>query len=115
MSRMIRLCAPPAIEHDPHGGWQLVFWAGDAFDYTTPFRAILADIASVLQDTAPTDVELPNYQDHEDFVTGTLWFGDKAFRTYYEHSLGYLALTSDREETLLDVAERLHSHVVVAS
>ncbi len=76
---------------------------------------MLADIAAVLQDTAPTEVELPDYRDHEDFVRGTLRFGDTALRTYYEHALGYLALTSDDADPLQDVAERLRSHMVVTS
>jgi hypothetical protein len=112
---MIRLCAPPVIEHDPRRGWQLLLWAGDAFDYSTPFRAILTDIAAVLRDVAPTEIELPDYRDHEDFVSGMLRFGDEAITTYYEHSLGYLALTSDTADTLQDLFERLRSHVEVTS
>jgi hypothetical protein len=112
---MIRLCAPPVIEHDPRRGWQLVLWAGNAFDYSTPFRAILADIAAVLRDAAPTEIELPDYEDREDFVTGTLRFGDEALRTYYEHALGYLTLASDKAAPLQDLFERLRSHVVVTT
>jgi len=92
-----------------------VLWAGDAFDHSTPFRAMLADIADVLADTAPTEVELPAYRDHEDFVRGTLRFGDMALPTYYEYALGYLALTSDTADTLQDLADRLRSHIVVSS
>jgi len=114
MLSMITLCAPPVIEHDPHRGWQLVLWAGNAFDYSTPFRAMLAEIAAVLGDAAPTEVELPAYKDHEDFVGGTLRFGETALSTYYEHALGYLALTSDKADPLQEVAERLRSHLVVA-
>lgn len=110
---MIRLCAPPVIEHDPRRGWQLVLWAGNAFDYSTPFRTILADIAMVLRKAAPTEVELPAYVKHEDFVRGTLRFGDTALTTYYEHALGYLALTSDEAAPLQDLLERLRSHLVV--
>jgi hypothetical protein len=112
---MIRLCAPPVIEQDPHRGWQLVLWAGDAFDHSTPFRAMLADIAAVLGDAAPTAVELPDYRDHEDFVRGTLRFGDTALSTYYEYALGYLALTSETADTVQDLAERLRSHIVVSA
>jgi hypothetical protein len=112
---MIRLCAPPVIEHDPHRGWQLVLWAGDAFDHSTPFRAMLADIVAVLGDAAPTEVELTDYNDHEDFVRGTLRFGDTALPTYYEYALGYLSLTSDTADTLQDLAERLRSHIVVTA
>ena len=89
-------------------------WAGNAFDHSTPFRAILADIAAVLREVAPTEVVLPAYEPHEDFVKGTLRFGDTALPIYFEHALGYLALTSDGADPLQDLVERLRSHVVVA-
>jgi hypothetical protein len=43
----------------------------------------------------------------EDFVEGTLRFGSTSLRVYYEHSLSYLALMSDSEGTLQDVADRI--------
>jgi len=36
---MIKVRSQPVIEPDPKGGWQLVFWMGEAFDYETPFRS----------------------------------------------------------------------------
>ncbi|MBR0869971.1 hypothetical protein JQ633_06350 [Bradyrhizobium tropiciagri] len=108
---MIELRSPLKIERDPRGGWQLVLWAGNAFDYTTPFRAILGDIATALGQVRQDDLRLPAYEDHEDFVEGTLRFGDKWLRIYYEHALGYLALISDSESTLRDAAGRIQANI----
>ena len=112
---MITLCSRPVIEPDPHGRWHLVLWAGDAFDFTIPFRAMLADIVVLLNEKASAVMELPAYQEGEDFVEGTLRFGNETFRTYYEHSLAYLELISDKEEALQDVATCIHRHILVAS
>ena len=110
---MIKLCSPLAIEPDPRGGWQLVFWTGNAFDYTTPFRALLDEIAQALGQEAQHDLQLPPYVVGEDFVEGTLRFGSSPLRIYYEHSLSYLALMADSESTLRDVADRLQTSVQV--
>lgn len=104
---MIEVRCSPAIEPDPQGGWHLVLWAGAPFGYSTPFREMLANIADVLSQDAPTSIELPAYQDYEDFVEGKLQFGGETIRTYYEHSLSYLALMSDSAHTLRKIADRL--------
>ena len=88
---MIKPRLPFKIEPDPQGGWQLILWAGDAFDYTTPFRALLGDIAEALEQDRQNDLELPSYEAGEDFVEGALRFGSTSLRIYYEHSLSYLA------------------------
>jgi len=104
---MIELRCRPAIEPNARGGWDLVFLAGAPADYSTPFRKMLTSIAEVLSQDAPTSIELPTYEDYEDFVEGTLQFGDETIRTYYEHSLSYLALMSDSATTLRKIADRL--------
>jgi hypothetical protein len=68
---MIELRSPLTIEPDPQGGWQLILWAGDAFDYTTPFRAMLGDIAETLGQDRQNNRQLPAYEEREDFVEGT--------------------------------------------
>jgi hypothetical protein len=108
---MIELRSPFKIEPDPQGGWQLILWPGDAFDYTTPFRALLGDITVALGQDRQTDLVLPPYEVGEDFVEGTLRFGSASLRIYYEHSLSYLALMSDCEGTLRDVADRIQRSV----
>jgi hypothetical protein len=82
---MIEVCCRPTIEPHAQGGWELVLWTGEPFDYSTPFGKMLAGIAGVLSQDAPSSIELPVCEDHEDF--GTLQFGDETIRTYYEHSL----------------------------
>jgi len=68
-SPVIELRAPLEIQPDPHGGgWQLILWAGGAFDYATPFRVILADIAAALGQNPRSDLQLPAHEEREDFV-----------------------------------------------
>ena len=103
----IKVHCRPAIERHRKGGWELVLWTGDAFDYSTPFRDMLTDIAAVLSEDTPTSMELPDYEALEDDVEGKLQFGNQTIRIYYEHSLSYLALISDSEHMLQKIADRL--------
>ena len=112
---MIKVHSRLAIEPHRKSGWELVLWTGNAFDYSTPFREMLTDIATVLDREAPTSVELPNYEDFEDFVEGELRFGDESIGVYYEHSLSYLALMSDSAKTLNKIAARLQPLVALAA
>jgi hypothetical protein len=111
---MIEVRCRPAIEPNARGGWDLVLWAGEPFDYSTPFRKMLDGIADVLSQDAHSSIELPAYEDYEDFVEGTLQFGHETIRTYYEHSLGYLVLMSDSANTLRKIADRLAPLIQIA-
>lgn len=111
---MIRVHSRPVIEPHRKRGWELVLWTGDAFDYSTPFRDILTDIATVLNTDAPTSVELPGYDASEDDVEGVLRFGDEQVGIYYEHSLSYLSLMSSSAHTLYKIADRLQPLVALA-
>lgn len=111
---MIELRSPMSIEPDPQGGWQLILWAGRAFDYRTPFRTLLGDLAEALGQDRQTDLALPPYAEGEDFVEGTLRVGGVLLQIYYEHSLGYLALMSDREDALREIADRIQGSVQIA-
>jgi hypothetical protein len=111
---MIEVRSLPAIERDPKDGWELTFWMGNAFDYSTPFRAALAEIAEVLNRERPSSLRLPGYEEWEDFVEGILQFGNSKIRVYYEHSLSYLTLFSSSEDVLREVAARLRSNFKVA-
>ena len=71
---MIEVRSQPVIEPDPRGGWQLIFWIGEAFDYKTPFRTTLNDMMKALSRKNPFSVQIPEYQANEDFVEGTLEF-----------------------------------------
>ena len=63
VAAMIKVQSRPTIEHNAQGGWQLVFSVGETFDYSTPFRGMLANIANVLSQEVPTSMELPTYED----------------------------------------------------
>jgi hypothetical protein len=106
---MIEVHSPPVIEPDPRGGWQLVFWMGKAFDNATPFRTALKDMTEVLGRDDRCSILLPEYELHEDFVEGTMQFGDQALRVYYEHALSYLSLSAGSRETLSAVAARIET------
>ena len=111
---MIKVHAKPLVERHRKGGWELVLWTGDAFDHSTPFRKMLADIANTLNHDAPTSVELPSYEALEDDVEGAMKFGSEEIRIYYEHSLSYLALMGDDAGALLKIADRLEPLVALA-
>lgn len=74
---------------------------------------MLTDIAAVLNQEAPTSVELPRYESLEDDVEGAIQFGDEPIRIYYEHSLSYLSLMSDSANTLHKIADRLQPIVAL--
>jgi hypothetical protein len=111
---MITVHSKPAIEPHRKSGWELVLWTGNAFDYSTPFREMLTDIAGVLNQDAPTSIELPGYETMEDDVEGVLRFGNESIGIYYEHSLSYLSLMSDSANTLNKIAARLRPIVALA-
>jgi hypothetical protein len=111
---MIKVHSRPVIEPHRKSGWELVLWTGNAFDYSTPFREMLNEIATVLNREAPASIELPGYEASEDDVEGVLRFGDDAIGIYYEHSLSYLSLTSNSANTLRKVADRLRPLVALA-
>ncbi|WP_447755481.1 hypothetical protein [Sphingopyxis fribergensis] len=110
---MIKVRMQPEIETDPLGGWQLDFWVFDGFDYTTPFREMLAEIAQALGKDPQSDLQLPEYEANEDFVEGILQFNSTPLGVYYEHALGYLSLTSDNEAILQEVANRIRPRVQI--
>ena len=111
---MIKVYAQPAVEPHRKSGWELVLWTGNAFDHSTPFRDMLTDIATALNQDAPTSIELPGYRAMEDDVEGVLRFGDEHIGIYYEHSLSYLSLISESAKTLNKIADRLQPLVALA-
>jgi hypothetical protein len=109
---IIEVRAPLEVKGNPQGGWQLILWVLEAFNYETPFRAMLAEVAYALGQDPEKDLQLPAYEANEDFVEGTLQFGMVPLRVYYEHSLSYLMLTTQDENSLLDTVKRIHSRVI---
>lgn len=106
-SPMLKVHSPPLIVPDAQRGWQMVFWLGKAFDYDTPFRAALGEMVESLQATETVRLELPLYTPDEDFVEGSLVVGTVTLKTYYEYSLGYLALMSADKEALEAVTTKV--------
>lgn len=111
----IKVHSRPCIEPHRKRGWELVLWTGNAFDHSTPFREMLADIAAVLSKEAPTSIELPGYRASEDDVEGLLRFGNEKIGIYYEYSLSYLSLTSSNANMLQGIADRLQPLVALAA
>lgn len=112
---MLFMHSVPRVEPDPQYGWQVVFWLGEAFDYDIPFRAALAEMVEALQMEAPARIELPPCSSGEDSVEGSLVFGEVRLKTYFEYSLGYLALMSAERDALEIVTEKLLPLVRVRS
>lgn len=104
---MLSVHSLPRVEPDLHHGWQVVFWLGEAFDYDIPFRAALAEMVEALLMEAPARIELPPRSSDEDFVEGLLVFGEIRLKTYFEYSLGYLALMSADRDEIEMVTEKL--------
>lgn len=108
---MIEVRSPLQIEAAPNGGWQLTFWVLDAFNYDTPFRAMLRKIADALGRSPDTDLLLPVAETGEDFVEGTLQIEGGELGVYFEHSLSYLMLTSDDVAALREAMECVRPHL----
>lgn len=111
---MIKVEAPLEIKPHPQGSWALVFWVLDNFNYTTPFRAMLVEIAEALGEHPAHSLSLPDYIADEDFVEGTLLFDGASLRVYYEHSLSYLTLANTDRELLATVAQRVQPRIAIA-
>ena len=75
---------------------------------------MLAEITDALGQDVERNLQLPAYEAGEDFIEGVLQFGAVPLRVYFEHSLSYLALMSDDESALHDVASRIQHRVVVS-
>ena len=110
---MIEVCAPLEVKADRDGGWELTFYVSGGWDYSTPFRAMLAEIAVALGQDPNSDLELPVYEEYEDFIEGTLQFGLVPLGIYFEHSLSFLALRSENEAIVRDAANRIQSRVAL--
>lgn len=110
---MIEVRAPLEIKSDPQGGWQLIFWVLDSFNYAAPFRAMLVEIAEALGENASNGLSLPAYVADEDFVEGALMFNDASLRIYYEYALGYLTLASDDQKLIKMAAKRIQPRIAL--
>ena len=113
MRLMIEVGAPLEIKANPEGGWELVFWVMDSFNYTTPFRAMLVEIAEALGQHPIRSLSLPSYIADEDFIEGNLLFDGASLRVYYEHVLSYLTLANADRDVLATVAQRVQPQIAM--
>ena len=104
---------PFVTPDEQHSGWEIVLWLGEPFDHTIPFRATLDRIVELLGGPDAAEIELPPYDENEDFAHGTLRLGVRRFRIYYEYSLGYLSLYGPDRAPLEELARRLSPNVKV--
>ncbi|GLK42537.1 hypothetical protein [Novosphingobium resinovorum] len=114
MRLMIKVEAPLEITPNPQGGWTLVFWVLDNFNYKAPFRAMLVEIAEALGQNPARSLSLPDYIEDEDFVEGTLLFEGASLRVYYEHGLSYMTLANTDYDLLMMVAQRVQPRIAIA-
>ncbi len=110
---MIIVGSPLAIERQPRSGWEIIFWLGKPFDFNIPFRATLAEIVDLLKASGPAPLDLPLHENPEDFIEGTLLIGGEVINVYFEHSLGYLALSSESKAPLEDILSKLRPNVQI--
>lgn len=96
------------VEPLEEGGFQINFFLAEPFDYSFAFRAILSKLEKSLQESGNSaSIELPEQTEMEDFVEGSLIWNGCIVSVYFEHSLGYLALTAANKELLEKLAAKI--------
>lgn len=71
------------------------------FDFNFPFRPLLAFIGESIEQNGPSvELALPEYYEHEDFITGSIILADEHVTVYFEHSLAYISFSSDDRPSL---------------
>jgi len=107
---VIDLLSEPVLEVE-HGRSALVLWVCQPFDDNYSFRDLFARLTSVLEKKRPLTWTLPAEERGEDYVQGSMRWGESAFDVYYERSLGYVQFTavanSDPSELLVTVRNDL--------
>jgi len=89
---MILVRDKPKLEFDGVGRWSLTVWAGRAFDYDAPLRAVVEAAAEVLVEQAAFIV-LPPWTEGEDFIEGAIHCGKATIDVYFEYALGYVGFS----------------------
>ncbi len=75
------------------------------FDYSYSFRGYLARLVEALGQISPATLSLPEPCPYEDFIDGSLAWNGATIAVYYEHSLGYLALTAPDRQVIDAIAK----------
>jgi hypothetical protein len=97
---MIELRLPPAIGAVSNGGWQLVFWIGEAFDHAMPCEPRLTRSPWLWGAKHAPLSSCPGHEEFEDFIEGTLHVGNEVLHIYFEHARGYLSPSGKDQATL---------------
>lgn len=62
------------------------------FDFNFPFRPLIDLLAECVRQTGvPVEVTLPDYDEFEDFVDGSMNVDGSKIRIYFEHSLSFIS------------------------
>lgn len=110
---VIELKSFPSIEANLDGP-QLVLWMGEPFDFSTPFRRVLAEIMEALGPESGRSLQIPTPEQGEDFIDGSFRFDGKLVEVYWEHSLSYLSLRPSDIAALHDIADRIRPLIVIS-
>ena len=110
---MIVVRSTPSIKSDTGHGWEFILWHIDSFDFDAPFRRWLDEIVAVLGESNSISLDLPAFQAEEDFIDGTLRFGSRRLRIYFEYALGYLMISCDDRQPLEETLSRVLPLVLV--
>lgn len=111
---MIEVCSQPTIDQEPGGDFQLCLWVLDVFNYDTPFRDMIAEVARALGRDPFKDLQLPAYIADEDFIEGALALETTSIRVYFEHARSYLSMSHPSRSVLADILERLRPQIHVS-
>jgi hypothetical protein len=76
LSGVLKVRLVPLVKPASESGWEMIYWLGPAGDYSIPFRQVLEEITTIIARAKPAALELPPYEDREDFVEGELQFGN---------------------------------------
>jgi hypothetical protein len=96
----------PALKGGNHGpsGWGLTVYSGIVGD-DAPYRTVLVQLAA----SGRASFSLPEYEEGEDCVEGTLMWGDQRVDIYFEcQALSYLAFWAPDREPIEAVRTGLH-------
>jgi len=108
---MIGLLSAPSLKLEG-AAWALVLCYCDPFDRTRSFRDLLAEVCNILKEERLLRLSLPTETEGEDFVEGTLSWGDVAYDSYFEYSLGYLQLSGASEQAMRKLAAALEARTL---
>ena len=106
----------PLIQPEAQGGWEFLLWFDDALrtGHTLNFRPFLDNMVAILNRSRPAALQLPDYRQDENFVSGRLQFGEHQLSVYYEDDFAaYLSIYAADRDPVVEVLAVLLPHIVV--